>query len=242
MACTPKTSTQENEPHQVYVADDSILWPVLYEMKTENGTFRQFYQKNYDGYYTLWTKMSNEHDSLAIRLETPYFRYEGSGDFYDEGTPDAFYYTTSTDQKYLYVVACVHANSNGWTDNYQLYKINCRNLDVTLIADCAAIKVTERGFTTVLCRCVNEDSALCTSDQIWVMHDVHLDWEGNVVSIDEREYDYNEMEERFLTPGTEYWYIRGFNQRMSVLKSELQERQSATFSLLKSQDIVVIDV
>lgn len=26
MACTPKSSTQENEPHQVYVADDSILW------------------------------------------------------------------------------------------------------------------------------------------------------------------------------------------------------------------------
>ena len=65
------------------------------------------------------------------------------------------------------------------------------------IASCAAIKKTESGFKIAKCRITNEDTAKCTADEIWLIHDVNIDWNGRVISSDKKEYDYKEMERRY---------------------------------------------
>lgn len=107
------------------------------------------------------------------------------------------YYTISPDRRYLYILGYVCANSNGWTVNYHLYKVDCKSLKIKEIAKCAAIKKTKRGFMIAKCRITNEDTAKCTADEIWLIHDVNIDWNGRVISSDKKEYDYAEMERRY---------------------------------------------
>ncbi|MBR1518674.1 MAG: hypothetical protein IJ624_04150 [Prevotella sp.] len=114
--------------------------------------------------------------------------------------PDGYYsrlYTISPDRRYLYILGYVCANSNGWTVNYHLYKLDCESLKIKEIAKCAAIKKTKRGFMIAKCRITNEDTAKCTADEIWLIHDVNIDWNGRVISSDKKEYDYAEMERRY---------------------------------------------
>ena len=217
-SCSHKTAPQPNEEENIdslEVNDDDygMQWPILHKLKTADGQTRLFYQQHDNSQYalyTLWTKLQGQDDSLAQRIATPYCRYEDGDDFYENGIEDPFYFTVSPDKQNLYVVACIHANSNGWTTNYQLYRINCQSLETKLLTECAAIAVTDNGFTIVKCRCKNQDTATCTAEEVWVMHDEHLDWNGKVTSSDKREYGYEEMDKRYQTPGTEYWYLRGF--------------------------------
>ena len=107
------------------------------------------------------------------------------------------YYTFSPDKRSLYVLGYVCANSNGWTVNYHLYKMDCESLKMNKIASCAAIKKTKRGFMIAECRITNEETAKCTADEVWLIHDVNIDWNGRVIYSDKKEYDYNEMEKRY---------------------------------------------
>ncbi|MBQ6161896.1 MAG: hypothetical protein IJK21_04545 [Prevotella sp.] len=114
--------------------------------------------------------------------------------------PDGYYgrcYTISPDRRYLYILGYVCANSNGWTVNYHLYRIDCESLKMKKIVECAAIKKTKSGFKIAKCRITNEDTAKCTADEIWLIHDVNIDWNGRVLSSDKKEYDYAEMERRY---------------------------------------------
>ncbi|MCQ2246467.1 MAG: hypothetical protein MJZ69_06745 [Bacteroidaceae bacterium] len=61
-------------------------------------------------------------------------------------------------------------------------------------------------------RQTNPDTAISTADEIWVMHDVYLDWEGKVVKENKKEYDYNTMSSMCSTPNREFWQVRGFNK------------------------------
>ena len=73
----------------------------------------------------------------------------------------------------------------------------------------AAIRFTQKGIVIADARLTNED-AECTADEIWVMHDVHFDVNGNKIREDKKEYDYEEMEWRYgnelvNTIGLEEW-------------------------------------
>ena len=81
--------------------------------------------------------------------------------------------------------------------NYHLYKLDCESLKMNNIASCAAIKKTKRGFMIAKCRITNEDTAKCTADEIWLIHDELIDWNGKKIYSDKKEYDYAEMERRY---------------------------------------------
>lgn len=45
-------------------------------------------------------------------------------------------------------------------------------------------------------RLTNPD-ADCTANEIWVMHDVHFDVNGNKIREDKKEYDYKRMKQKY---------------------------------------------
>lgn len=189
--------------------DDSIHH-VLHAFKKDDGSIRIFYQVKDTDFYKLWTKLTTEDDSLAQFISTPYDRDDDGEPYYTNGICEPFYYTVSPDKKNLYVVASIHACGSGWISEYQLFKIDCLTLEVRMIAECAAIKTTTAGFTVAQCRCTNKGIGVSSCDEIWVVHDEYLDWNGNITSVDTMEYRYSEMEHRYATPDKEYWYIKGF--------------------------------
>lgn len=201
-----------------FITVDSTLRQVLHTIKTEDGSTRVFYQEDFGNQYQLFSKLMDEEvkrDENYINnnwIHLSYDRYNDGYDFYGDGFPDPFFYTVSPDMKKLYVVACIHANSSGWITEYQLYKVDCYTLDVNMIAECAAIEATEDGFTVVQCRCINDGLGVRTSDQIWLMHNEKIDWDGNVNSVSKVEYGHEEMYRRYATPDREYWYLRGFKE------------------------------
>lgn len=135
--------------------------------------------------------------------DSDFFPYFGS-------IPDLSHYIVSSDKKTLYVVTGVHANSNGWTREYQLFKVDCETLKAKFICDCAAIAATDNGFTIAVARLTNEEAATCTADEIWVMHDEYLDWNGNITRVSKQEYCDACMERKYLQG--EYTFIKGFTE------------------------------
>jgi len=89
-----------------------------------------------------------------------------------------------------------------------LFKVDCEKLKANLICECAAIAARRNGFTIAVARLVNEDTARCTADEIWVMHDEYLDWNGNVTKVGKHEYNYKEMESKYSI--CEDTFIKGF--------------------------------
>lgn len=144
-----------------------------------------------------------------------YDRYNDNRNFLDEGSfYPLFYYARSNNRyqyinRYLYVVTGVGTNSNGWTSEYQLFKVDCKTLQSKLLLECAAIAVNEPyGFVVSQARLTNRETATCTADEIWVMHDEFIDWNGNVTRVDTAEYDYETMNKKYLRG--EYTYVKGF--------------------------------
>lgn len=178
----------------------------LHTYTTRAGKKRTFMAVNDEGYFKIF--YTDEGDRYAHRIKTVYDRYDDGTDFYDEGlwaTMDyetdrvvGLDYTVSPDNRFLYVVGDIRANSNGWIYEYQLFRINCETLEVKIIADAAAIAVTERGFKYAEARLTNEDTATCTADENWVMHDVEIDWEGvRYFFYNGEEYNYDVMTKNY---------------------------------------------
>ena len=162
----------------------------------------------YEEYHGLYVVDDLPRDTTFIQLKYP--RYEGEEDFfsYIGGIPNYILYYTGRDNKSLYVVTRANANSNGWTTEYQLFIVNCETLEAKYICDFAAIATTDEGFRIAVTRLTNEDTATCTADEIWVMHDEYLDWNGKVTHVDTAEYDYGIMNKKYLRG--EYTYVKGF--------------------------------
>lgn len=98
-------------------------------------------------------------------------------------------YKSSPDGKYLYIITCVHANSDGWVTEYQLHRFNKDTKELRFITDCAGIKVSSTGFTIAKCRCINQDTAEGTEDEEWLAHDEKYSWDGIRGSEFSDEYD-----------------------------------------------------
>lgn len=202
--------TQTAEPLHEWVVD------TLYAYVCQNGNQRVFvdvYMHIPEAYdeeqHTLFAVDESPRDTTFIELKYP--RYEEIDDFFAfiGGIPDHILYLPSADKKSLYLVTRVHANSDGWASEYQLFILNCETLEAKYICECAAIATTNNGFRIAVARLTNEETATCTADEIWVMHDEYLDWKGNVTRIDKKEYDYKVMDEKYKTG--EYTYVKGFN-------------------------------
>ena len=162
----------------------------------------------FEEYHGLYAVDDCPQDTAFIQLKYP--RYEDDEDFfsYIGGIPNYILYLPGADNKTLYIVTRVNANSNGWTTEYQLFTVNCETLEAKFICDFAAIATTGEGFKIAVARLANEDTSTCTADEIWVMHDEYLDWNGKVTRVDTAEYDYETMEEEYLRG--KYTCVKGF--------------------------------
>lgn len=193
------------------------MWNVdtLYSYVCKDGHCRVFVDVFYhvgetffEEYHGLYAIDDCPQDTTFIQLEYP--RYEDDEDFfsYIGGIPNYILYFPGADNKTLYLVTRVNANSNGWTTEYQLFIVNCETLEAKYICDFAAIATTDEGFRIAVARLTNEETSTCTADEIWVMHDEYLDWNGKVIRVDTAEYDYETMNKKYLRG--EYTYVKGF--------------------------------
>ena len=111
-------------------------------------------------------------------------------DYLDDGVAELTYYAYD---RFLYIVGDIKPNSNGWTCRYSLYRIDTDDFSMKHIYTGAAIRFCSREIVIADARLTNPD-ADCTADEIWVMHDVHFDVNGNRIHEDRKEYDFKEME------------------------------------------------
>lgn len=114
-------------------------------------------------------------------------------EYLDDGGCDFSYYSYG---KYLFLVGDFKPNSNGWTCRFPVYRINTDDFTMKYVYAGAAIRFTPKEIVIAGARLTNED-AECTADQVWVMHDVHFDVNGNKIREDKKEYDFEEMERRY---------------------------------------------
>ena len=162
----------------------------------------------WEDYHALFAVDDNPKDTTYVWMQYP--RYEGEDDFfaYIGGVPDHLLYLPCEDNNSLYVVTQVNANSNGWTAEYQLFIVDMETIEAQYIADFAAIEVVVDGFRIAAARLTNEDTATCTADEVWVLHDEYLDWSGKVIRVDSEEYDYQTMKDKYQNG--KYTYVKGF--------------------------------
>ena len=60
-------------------------------------------------------------------------------------------------------------------------------MDAKFICDCATVTATESGFIVTQCLLTDE---YFEDEEIWEMHSVQIDWEGNITHISKSEYGY----------------------------------------------------
>lgn len=202
---TVKTASDNSE---IEYRGDSLH--LIHTITLSNGDVREFYQTIMD-YHLLYTKVRSKKSSFK-RILTPYYRYGDGDDFFKEGIPGVYFiYKVAPDGKNLYVVGSVHANSNGWVSEYQLFRINCVTLEVKLLTECAAIKATKYGFVVAQARLTNANQATCTAEEIWLLHDEFLDLNGKVTAKSSDEYTFNTMEKLYSSKKSGHDYVRNFN-------------------------------
>lgn len=162
----------------------------------------------YDIHYHHHYSVYNHSLDTAYVVSFEYDRYDDGNNWYYECTACRPYYAVSPDKSSFFTATRVYANSNGWTTEYQLFLVDCATATSRFIGDFAAIMVTEDGFVCAGARLTNRESSTCTADEVWRMHDVHINWQGHITRIDSVEYDYDTMVRRFET--SEYTYLKGF--------------------------------
>ena len=200
------TLVKTEQKQSVVAIPDSAL--ELYSYDMPDGKVRVFFELMGEYGLNLNTMTSNEGEPRKVEL--CYDRYHDGENFLADGWWTPLYYTMSPDGRSLYVVTRMHANSNGWVTEYQLFKIDCESLDARLLAECAAIEVTERGFTTAIARLTNKNKAQFTYQEVWLMHDQRIDWNGNIATTSRKEYNYKQMVKRFAADAKGYKLVKGF--------------------------------
>lgn len=121
------------------------------------------------------------------------------------------YYVDSVTGNF-YAVCIYHSNGHDWPWSYSVMKYNLQTGNLSdEFGLGAAIRLDKNGFTVAEARLTNEATATCTADEIWLMHDVKLDWNKDTISVSSKEYDYQTMVKRFRTPDSDdTQYVKGF--------------------------------
>ena len=96
----------------------------------------------------------------------------------------------------IFIVGDIQANSNGWTINYPIHRLNVKTLQLDYLESAAAIHFDKDGFKIAKCRLTNED-AMCTADEIWVIHNCYYNSEGEKIKEDSKEYYYDHMVDEY---------------------------------------------
>ena len=95
--------------------------------------------------------------------------------------------------RYAYVVGDIVPNSNGWTVRFHLYRLDTQTHETKHIGNFAAIHFENDGFKAATTRLTNPD-ATCTADEVFAIHDVYFNYDGQQIRESKNEYRYDEME------------------------------------------------
>ena len=119
-------------------AELPYVYTEFYTYTCEDGHSRSFGDMHWPWYF------SGEEDRHILYVDDEkknkkeyfnliYGRYEEVPDYFDYlgGIPDMSHYRVSKDKRNLYVVTRVHANSNGWVTEYQLFLFKFRKLKIS---------------------------------------------------------------------------------------------------------------
>lgn len=210
----------QTETNSVVLPDNALE---LYRYRKPDGGERVFFEfgganNNEYGSYKLYTQdVGNKPRQLVLF----YDRYNDGENMYEDGWFTPLYYRISPNRQNLYVVTQIHANSNGWTREYQMFKIDCKTLKVSLIADCAGVKTAKNGFTIAVARLKNKKETF-TYKQKWLIHDVLIDWEGKTIKKFTNEYHPNQLSDRYADSSEDYTYIKGFKTNKDIRESSYE--------------------
>lgn len=102
-------------------------------------------------------------------------------------------YHSPSNSRYFYLMTNCHNNSNGWTVNYLLSKVDVVTHKHEAIGEFAAIHFEDCSFKAATTRPFNEDEHRCTAEEIWVMRDNYFDCDGVFIRQSEDEYFYDDM-------------------------------------------------
>lgn len=174
---------------------------IVYEFDLPDGRHRIIFngrEQDEYGSIFLYAATSDGNGAPQIRkIALKYDRYDDGSDMFSEGLLEYARCKVLPENK-MYVLTCIHANSSGWTSEFQLFLLDCKTLSAEHLLDCAAARGTEDGGVTVaIARLTNEDTAAYTAEEIWLMHDLHFDNRGNPESVGNEEYPYSEMQQLF---------------------------------------------
>ena len=131
-----------------------------------------------------------EKDSGLVYCYADNQRVAFNDDYMDDGAMAMLLYQQGN---YAYVVGDIVPNSNGWTVRYHLYRLDTLTLETKHIGNFAAIHFEENGFRAAITRLTNP-VAECTADEIYAIHDVYFNKEGQQISESKEEYRYDEMQ------------------------------------------------
>ena len=220
MGCNGLSSTQGQviDTSQVKIEQKSSVEAIpdsalkLYSYKMADGKVRVFFELMGEYGLNLYTMTFTE--CKPRKLELVYDRYHNGDNYLANGWWPPLYYKVSPDGRSLYVVTRMLANSDGWITEYQLFKIDCESLKSKLLAECAALEATEKGFTISVARLTNGDTAQFTYQEEWVMHDVKLDLDGDTVKSSSREYNWEQMCDRFAVDAEGNHLVKGFQRHI----------------------------
>ena len=95
----------------------------------------------------------------------------------------------------IFIVGDLHANSNGWTENYIIHRLNVKTLKLEFLEYAAAVHFEKDGFKIAQCRLTNPEA--CTADQKWLIHNCYYNSEGKRIKEDRKEYKHRHMEEEY---------------------------------------------
>lgn len=215
-------NTSESQPSQDSVTVDTTISEVpiqdeeivqsthpdtILVVRLADGKIHEYYQVYSNYTYNLHTRIKGEKKDKVIGFA--YDRYQDGDPFYTDGFPSHINYVVSPDMKSIYVIGDIQANSNGWVTEYQIFKVDLETNKSKCIAECAAIEAVKDGFIVAQARLTNEETASNVADEIWVMHDEKIDFDGKVVNVSKKEYNYETMEKKFSS-GNEYEHLKGF--------------------------------
>ena len=121
----------------------------ILKKKTGAHDYCEFYIEERDGGCYFMVYDSRHHSRFAIDFHEGYL---------NDGAP-GMYAFVSPDQRYIYVVGDIMANSIGRLSTFRIYQVNTETLRVRFVNEAAGVRLEKNGFTVASeARCVTPDA------------------------------------------------------------------------------------
>ena len=168
----PMASAQDTSglilDYKLIVKDKS--YSSIFKKTLEDGSFNDFFTVKENGLDVFLAYESAKDKCHRI-------------DFYDammnEGVPKIKGFPTP-DEKYVYAIGNIMANSTGWTNTFIIYQINTSTFKAEFLNAVAAWRLEKDGFTVASeTRCTTPE-ATCSAQMDFAFEDITYDFDGKI--------------------------------------------------------------